>query len=511
MEEGDGGVNVRMIRPSWLGRTMTIALTLAYLLALGFAYQSSLLLYGRGQSLVGADVHRAWLTESLPWLVSCVLAIVVAHSKSFKNRELRLFIPFVASAMITIWLALKPVAYSIDITNYLWSGRLTIHGVNPYLYAPDSPHLASFQNFRYWWMLGWKSLHAAYPPVAQVYFAVSEWLSRDFINRYKVLMLLNAIVCALLMYVVLVERRIVQSSRTSASTSVPGREEPFAVQSLAEAGSQPRQERPKSLVKRYASGFHLLTDADIRAYALFLLLPPYLVESYGADHVDALAIPWLLLAWWFHLRNKNILLGAAIGIAASIKVYPIVLLAAFFDVRDWRQNAKILVSAVVVSLLTAIPFFSAGLDMLDFIHQSSAIPYNGSLQYVLMKLFGSARVAPFSTFLVLGFELAAWGFVLFTRANALSVEQKASLLGLTFILASPLVHPWYAVSFLPYAVVAEDLAVLWFAILSHLTYDEFPADMYLEYLPTYAFFVRQCAAPFAKASAPSSLLSARRD
>lgn len=434
---------------SWFDKPLLFWLmALLYIGCIVIADRSAEKLYGSGKVLLHAP--QAWTGEALPWLLACVLAVGMARAHVWERRAVQICVPVVISLTITVWLITQPVAYSMDILRYMWDGRLLLHGVNPFAYVPVDPHLAHFRNWPYWGQMGWKYWPEAYPPVAQIYFGVVAFFTNGSVLQYKALLLINDVVTMVLFYAVLIQRR--------------------------RAHQEP--------------GAHRLTDKDVQQFALFALFPPLLVESFGAGHVDVFAIPWLLLAWLFRLQNKPGRMGFAIAMATCIKIYPIVLFAALWDRRDWRSIRTSLIAFVLTVAIVYLPFLSVGHDLLAFFSHVSQMGYNGSLEYVLSKWFG-AVIDQHATLLVFAVELGMWYIVLFTRVSELPMERKVCLLGLTFILASPVMHPWYVLSFLPFAIVAGDFATLWLAVMSHLTYDEVPLDMYIEYVPTYGFFLWQ--------------------
>lgn len=444
---------------------LCLGLAALYIWSLGYLYESGLHL-GIGHHLLGAQVHASWMREAVPWLLACASAVVLSRMvASFIQSSVRaISLLSILSLGASVWLTFQPLAYSMDVLRYLWDGHLLVHGVSPYAYTPNDAHLQVFRDWSYWKSLDWKNWPEAYPPLAQLYFWLAAAVTNGSVEGFKLLVLLNGWVANGLFLMVLRARR-----RANAGTAAPGSHR-CALPPLA--------------------GAHGWTDADTMAFGWFVLLPPILVESYGAGHVDAFAIPWLLWAWLAALRKDPWQLGFAIAMATTIKLYPVVLFAALWERGRYRSIAKSLAGFVLGLTCVYLPFIGRPAGLLSFFSHVSQLDYNGSLEYMLVKLFGSTVDAR-STLLVFVVELAAWAAIWWTKANRLSLEQRASLLGLTFFLASPLLHPWYLLSILPFAIVALDFATLWLAFAVHLTYDEVFADMYIEYIPTYVFYVWQ--------------------
>lgn len=444
---------------------LCFGLALLYIWSLGYLYESGRHL-GIGYRLLGAQVHTSWMQEALPWLLACVLAVALSGMVTVCTQSAihAIVLLSICSLTVSVWLTVQPLAYSTDVLRYLWDGRLLVHGISPYAYPPNNVHLQVFRDWRYWQSLDWKNWPEAYPPLAQLYFWLAAAVTNGSIAGFKLLVLLNGWIANGLFLLVLYARR-----RTILETAVP------------QLTASRRFARPRS------DGSLGWTATDTMAFGWFVLLPPILVESYGAGHVDAFAIPWLLWAWLAALRKHPWQLGFAIAMATTIKLYPVVLFAALWDRGHPRRIAQSLAGFAIGLACVYLPYIRQPAGLFSFFSHVSQLDYNGSLEYVLVKLFGSTVDAR-STLLVFIAELAAWAAIWWTSANRLPLEQKASLLGLTFFLASPLLHPWYLLSTLPFAIVALDFATLWLAFAAHLTYDEVIADMYIEYIPTYLFY-----------------------
>jgi alpha-1,6-mannosyltransferase len=445
------------------------SMVLLYVTCICVSYTWAHRLYGNGK--VVQDIHKAWLLEALPWLAACALAVALSRVQPFHRRRFQLGVPLVLSLVVTIWLIAQPLAYSLDVLRYMWDGRLLVHGVNPFQYVPIHPHLTQYRHWSYWWLMDWKDWPEAYPPVAQVYFGIIAWMTNGTLSQYKAMLIFNQVASMVLFYAVLVERKRGNTRGT----------EPYL---------PPRSGRVLRWIRHYIDEAHRLSDKDVQQFTLFLLFPPLLVESFGSGHVDMFAIPWLLLAWLFRLRNQPIAMGVALAMATCIKVYPAVMLAALIDLRTWKYSLKAFVSFLLSVVVVYLPFLSARGDLFAYFTKVSQIAYNGSLEYVLAKWFGPI-IHKHASLIILGAELTAWYVVLVTSARKWSIEQKVCLTGLVFILASPVMHPWYVLPLLPFAIIAADFATEWLAVASHLTYGDVFLDMYIEYLPTYAFLFLQ--------------------
>jgi hypothetical protein len=60
---------------------------------------------------------------------------------------------------------------SDDVHRYVWDGKVQLHGVHPYRFAPDDPELAALRDNN-WELVNHPELPTIYPPLAQVVFLV---------------------------------------------------------------------------------------------------------------------------------------------------------------------------------------------------------------------------------------------------------------------------------------------------------------------------------------------------
>lgn len=367
--------------------------------------------------------------------------------KRFRNRLLNVCLIF---AVVSTWLAIQPPVFSLDIYRYLWDGHLLIHHISPYKYVPEDPHLRPLQNWPLWNKVGWKNWPEAYPPLAQLYFMISALIRDGDTIPLKLMVLVNQWITLLLFYRVLFVRR----------------------------------------TKQYGDKF--VTTGDIRAFTLFALFPPIVTELLGAGHVDAFVMPWLLAAWLYGLKQQPVRLGFALAAATAIKVYPLVLLPAFWQKRDWRFVFKMLGVFLIVLVVIYLPFLTPKLEVFAYFKKSTNLYYGASIQWWLRRTI--AHVPHGSTLLMAGLELCAWLFV-FTLGKQYTIERKVCILGFTFLLASPMMRPWYTVPFVPFAIVAGDIAILWLSVAIHaeyaLSYSQFYRYLPVQYVPTYLIAMYQ--------------------
>jgi hypothetical protein len=198
------------------------------------------------------------------------------------------------------------------------------------------------------------------------------------------------------------------------------------------------------------------------------LLPLVLTN---AAHVDALLPPLLLGAVLCTLRGKGIAVGVLLGLAAGVKLWPVLLaplLGRWLPRSAWLGA---LVAFGVTTLLVLAPLLA-----------TIAAPDAGLNAYAR---FWSVNNAPMAwAEAILGEDAGAilrpllglaGGAIALAMAWRAPTDARALLRGVLVIAAatfylSPAQFPWYAVWFLPFAVVLGCRALLLPAVLLSLYY-----------------------------------------
>jgi len=94
---------------------------------------------------------------------------VVASRAGRQPRWLLVWIVVAAIGMRLVCLARTP-PLSTDVWRYLWDGRVTNAGINPFRYAPNAPQVEQLRNGN-WRRINFKHISTIYPPAAEMLFA----------------------------------------------------------------------------------------------------------------------------------------------------------------------------------------------------------------------------------------------------------------------------------------------------------------------------------------------------
>ncbi|MGB6681673.1 MAG: hypothetical protein WBF08_10190 [Candidatus Bathyarchaeia archaeon] len=384
------------------------------------------------------------------------ILVINRNSKSNPSIKKIFFIIIIFSIIFRIILiSLKPTL-SHDMMRFLWDGRLIFHGINPYLYTPESSELAALKDVAYFIDYEFKHTLTVYPPIAQFIFGIAYFFTDGNPFGIKLLTtifdLMNIFVLTLLI----------------------------------------KKVNPENLL------------SGIMIYAWSPLL---IIESTGNGHIEPIPIFFILLSLLLLVKSRIRLSSISYSSACLSKLFPILLLPIFLiHLRNFSRGKikKFLVWFIITSSIFFIPvLLSSGLNLLHQIFwYSQNITYNSSLYRIIELLFpfhstvNIARIVTYSAFIVTG-------FLLLRNKNLESFIEFAEgcliLFGL-FLLYAPAVFQWYLIWLLPFVAILgiNRKNIGWFyftaaVIIAYLPQFSFNYDInsitLIQYLPLYAILI----------------------
>jgi hypothetical protein len=360
----------------------------------------------------------------------------------------------------------QPVLSS-DIFRYIWDARVQAAGINPYLSRPADFDSQEVKKDPLHQQQNRPFARTIYPPLAQAAFRAVRTVAGESVTAMKAFMLLG---------------------------------------DLATLGI---------LV-------HLLGALGLPRgrVILYAWQPLSVFEIAGSGHVDALAVPFILLAVLAWRRHRDAAAGIALGAATLVKIFPVVLLPAFLGRRRWSP----LLACAATIALAYIPFLpGAGLKALGHLPQFLSDPgeiFNPSLMGLASLVFGRISPAPVSwAFWIGGTAMAAtllW--LLRTEANALDdLLARIWVVATALTLLTPTLHPWYLLWLLPLLTIQPRPAWIYLTgaiSLSYIFYIVTPTTRLLigamEYLPFVLLLVWQWRCPTTRALPAAPLGFARK-
>ena len=337
-----------------------------------------------------------------------------------------------------------PVYLSSDLYRYLWDGRVQLAGGSPYRYAPAAPELAHLRDGEIHPRINRPAARTIYPPAAQWLFALAAALTPGSIVGWRLLLLVFE-VATVAMLVLLLSR----------------------------------------------------LGAPATAVIMYTWSPLVVFEGVQAGHVETAMVSVVLLALLLRQAGSSVLAGAALGVAVLMKLYPVVLLAAWWRRDDWRFPVT---TAAAVSI-GYLPYVATlGIGALGFLPEylSSPEDHNIGLRALLTHPFGLTGEGARGVAMALLFAAMAVALVVIGRRagqDPSSLWRASALaIGAYLLLVPTAMHPWYVVWIVPFLCVRPSPAWLWFSgavTLSYVAYVVAPAPFpwwawLLEYGPLYA-------------------------
>ena len=344
---------------------------------------------------------------------------------------------------------------SDDIYRFIWDGNLIHAGYNPYSLLP-SDALAlniSGNNQLLFNELNSPEYFTVYPPFAQAIFYFSTAFSGDWAT------------CSILMKSTLF---------------------------MAEIGSI-------ALILKILKQLNL-EDHRVLIYALNPLI---LIELLGNLHFEAFTVFFVLLAFYWTIKQKVLAAATSLALGVCAKLLPLMLLP--FIWNYFNKSKKLLAAFGVTCLLLFSPLFF-GMHFSKFFQSVDLyfgkFEFNGGV-YSLLRYIGF-QLSGFNLIRFIGplmaFITLAVMFRFFLKQRKANIHQliSFSFWSLTiYYLLSTTVHPWYlslplALSlFLPFRFILLWSFLIFFSYInySYEPYAENLTVMFLEYLAVFGLII----------------------
>ncbi len=363
-----------------------------------------------------------------------------------------------------VYLFAEP-SLSPDHFRFIWDGELLKNGMNPYLYTPDGlmedggATLANMEELH----RGMSDLNARnysnYPPVNQLFFALSALLGGGSI--------LGSIV-AMRLTLILADLGVLYFGR--------------------------------KLLSNMSQDHHM-------AFWYFLN-PLVIIELTGNLHFEGLMLFFFVWALYLVSRNQWVWAAPVYALSIMVKLVPLMLLPIFLKYLGAKKSTAFFLLVGLSFLLILLPFYSPdflanygktlGLWFSNFefnagiykLVKQLAVTYFDAKPWELIKVYGSMLIRVMVVICLL--------IALLRRNNSLQslITSMVLLLSCYYFLSST-VHPWYIVFLLGMAIFTEyRFPLLWtFTIIlsyqaySHPEFRENPWLAAIEYVLVFGFFI----------------------
>lgn len=381
--------------------------------------------------------------DLIPYFVAhALLSLLMLGAWRAARRGAPLAWLLTAALAFRLIAALGAPTMSDDVFRYVWDGRLQVHGVHPFDFAPLDPALEHLRDEN-WERINHPEVKTIYPPLAQLCFALLASLGAGpggFRLAFGAL--------------------------------------DFAVV-LALLGLLRRANLPQDRVILYAWN------------------PLAVIETAGSGHIEPLGVLFTLLATRWIIDRRFRLCTAALAAAAHVKLLPLVLFPGYAR----RVPTVALAVGVAVLIALALPYAltgpAIGTGLGDYAErwQHNAFVFAGIERFferidtgrTLVPWIAEARLRvgdklgipwdaiytaiwpPVLARLVVASLALAW-IVALASSKRLDALRETFLALAGVLILSPTVHPWYVLWVLPYAAALLSPGWLAFAAFSVVAY-----------------------------------------
>jgi hypothetical protein len=408
----------------------------------------------------GPETHLAYIGLFGGLFLVYLLAIFAVWRRPSEDRLL-LGMVLGFAFLFRVSLLASPVVLSSDVYRYLWDGRVQWAGISPYRYPPAAVELEPLRDDAIHPNINRPDKPTVYPPGAEALFALGALVAPDSLSGWRMFLLASeAVTVGLLL----------------------------------------------TLLRR--AGMPSLT------VIVYAWSPLVVFEGVQAGHVDLAMIPLVLAALAWRQAGAPVSAGIALGGAVLIKLYPLVLLPAWWRRDDWRFPTAVVAT---VGLGYAPHAAVVGFGALGFLPEylGRVEDHNIGLRALLTYPFGLSGDGARAVAMVLLFGVLAGVVVWIGRAtegHTAGLTQAGALAVAAYLLLVPTsMHPWYVLWLVPFLCFRLWPAWLYFSgavTISYMSYVVKPAPIpwwawLAEYGPFYALLIR--SAWRARARVPAAL------
>ena len=384
--------------------------------------------------------------RALAFIALQFLLVLPALAAWRLGRDGGIGLRWILAAALVVRVACLPgeLIFENDVFRYLWDGRVSAAGINPYRYPPAAPELTALQDDWVFPQIPYRQVPTAYPPLAELLFWLARTLFGESVFGLQALMIF---LDCLTVWVL------------------------------------------------WALGRNLGAPGAAAAYALH---PLVIKEFSQAGHIDAAAVLLATTAALLLIQKRPRWAAAALAGATLVKVFPFFLLPAVARRLGWA-NLALYLAIVAAPLLAVIalgawPFAGLGTFSRYWI-------FNPSLYDLVVRAL-SIWVAPEQAFaaarVVCGGVLAVALGIIFSRTrpsddrNVLTAMLASTL---ALLLCSPAANPWYLTWLVPLGLVLGSRPSVALSFLASLAYAfyldgrDLPWTRLVEYAPVYGLLL----------------------
>jgi len=415
-----------------------------------------------GLSLAGYLVISYGLEryQSLPLLLSySLLFMAFLLQYRFSDTAQSVNRAYLSGFFFRLSLLLLVPNLSDDVYRFIWDGRLTANGLNPYAHLPgyflSDPDAVATGLTKSLYDLFGKNTHSSYPPLNQVIFSLAVFLSPKSLFGSMVVI------------------RVVILFFEAGNI--------FLIRKLLKTSGLP-----------------------LRLGLMYALNPLVILELSGNLHFEGIMVFFLLLTLWMIARSKYLQAGITLGLGILTKLLPLVFLP-FLWIRYGKNHGfRLIAGALGITLIGFLPliqFNSLGGFMSSLALYFNKLEFNASIYFLIRQI--GYWVAGFNIILVAGpllglitFLLIIW-FSSSPRIKKLNTAEVWMWLLMIYLAMTTTLHPWYIITVLALSIFTTyRFPVIW-SYFIFLTYGGYTQTYYepnywvigLEYVVVYGIML----------------------
>jgi len=315
---------------------------------------------------------------------------------------------FAFAVLFRAILVFSQPSLSNDMYRYVWDGRVQAAGINPYLYPPSAAQVASLRDNAIWPRVDWKPYATIYPAGAELVFAAAWRIWPDNVHWFQAVMVAADLLAGVLLL--------------------------FLLRAL---GRSPL------------------------AVLIYLWNPLVIFEVAHSAHVDALVLPFLVSALLARVKGRPALTGLLLGLAASMKLFPILLLPVLWQWREAgehghggsHRSAWVMPLAFLAAFALAyLPYIAIGTAVVGFLpyyfHQ--AFNFLTTVPLYILVFQAGGRPEMVINALIMAVLLAIYLVFLFRPAADAETALRRCLWPIgAYTLLTVNLYPWYLLWLFP--------------------------------------------------------------
>ena len=330
--------------------------------------------------------------------------------------------------------------WSQDFYRFIWDGNLIVDGINPYLNIPNQIINSTTINNadELYTKMGTLSAshYSNYPPINQLFFAVSSFFGNHSI-------FISALVLKLIIIV-------------------------------SDIG-----------IYHYGRKILVFLNDNPRKNFLYFLNPLIIIELTGNLHFEGVMLCFFAIGFFLFFKDKWMLAAVFIAVSISIKLLPLLLLPFFCQKLGFKKSVYFYSIVIGISAVTFVPFLTPKL----FSNYTETIglwftnfEFNASIYYIVREMgyyvkgyniIGIVgKITPIITVLIILF------FALFkTNKKPINLFSNSLIALSIYFFISTTVHPWYGVNVVFLTLFTRfKFPIIWsyLIVLSYFAYSQMP-------------------------------------